>query len=70
MIIDDFLATGEALNALIDIVNQADAKVSGLGIGIEKGFQGGGDELRDKGYDVFSLAIIDKMDINGIEFRN
>ncbi len=71
LIIDDFLAVGSALNGLIDIVNQSGATVEGLGIAIEKGFQGGGDSLREKGYQLESLAIIDKLDSeNGIiEFR-
>lgn len=62
LIIDDFLAVGSALNGLIDIVNQSGATVEGLGIAIEKGFQGGGDTLREKGYHLESLAIVDKLD--------
>lgn len=71
LIIDDFLAVGSALNGLIDIVNQSGATVAGLGIAIEKGFQGGGDSLREKGYHLESLAIIDKLNAenNNIEFR-
>ncbi len=71
LIVDDFLAVGNALNGLIDIVEQSGATVEGLGIAIEKGFQGGGDALREKGYDLSSLAIVDKLDAeNGIiEFR-
>ena len=71
LIIDDFLAVGSALNGLIDIVNQSGATVEGLGIAIEKGFQGGGDKLREKGYQLESLAIVEKLDAeNGIiEFR-
>ncbi len=71
LIIDDFLAVGSALNGLIDIVNQSGATVAGLGIAIEKGFQGGGDSLREKGYHLESLAIIDKLDAenNTVEFR-
>ncbi len=71
LIIDDFLAVGSALNGLIDIVGQAGANVAGLGIAIEKGFQGGGDSLREKGYHLESLAIVDKLDgeNNIIEFR-
>ena len=62
---------GSALNGLIDIVNQSGATVEGLGIAIEKGFQGGGDALRKKGYHLESLAIVEKLDAeNGIiEFR-
>ncbi len=69
LLIDDFLANGEALNALIDIVNQAGATLKGIAVAIEKGFQGGGDKLRAKGIDLLSLAIVDKMDENGIVFR-
>lgn len=66
---DDFLANGEALSALIDIVKQAGAKSAGAAIAVEKGFQGGGDRLRANGLDVFSLAIVESMDENGITFR-
>ncbi len=69
LIIDDFMANGEATRGLIDIVKQAGATLVGVGIAIEKGFQGGGDDLRAKGIDVYSLAIIDKMGTDGIEFR-
>ncbi len=71
LIVDDFLAVGSALNGLIDIVEQSGATVEGLGIAIEKGFQGGGDKLREKGYQLESLAIVEKLDgENGtIEFR-
>ena len=62
LIVDDFLAKGNALNGLIDIVNQAGAKLAGCGIAIEKGFQGGGDKLRAQGIRVEPRAIIDKMD--------
>lgn len=61
LILDDFLANGNALQGLIDICNHAGAKVAGIGIAIEKGFQGGGDSLREAGYDVASLAIVDTM---------
>ncbi len=61
LIIDDFLANGAALSGLIDIVNQAGATVVGAGIVIEKGFQDGGKKLREKGYRIESLAIIDSM---------
>lgn len=62
LIMDDFLANGCAVKGLIDLVNQAEGIVEGVGICIEKGFQGGGDELRSEGIDVKSLAIIDQMD--------
>ena len=70
LIVDDFLAKGNALAGLIDIVSQAGAKLAGCAIAIEKGFQGGGDELRAKGIRVESLAIIDKMTEDSLEFRS
>ena len=69
LIVDDFLAMGNALNGLIDITGQAGAKLAGCAIAIEKGFQGGGDALRAKGIRVESLAIIDKMTDDSLEFR-
>lgn len=62
LIVDDFLAKGNALNGLIDIVNQSGAHLAGCGIAIEKAFQGGGDKLRAKGIRVESMAIIEDMD--------
>ena len=62
LIIDDFLANGYALQGLISLVDAADGTVEGLGIAIEKGFQEGGDRLRNLGYHLESLAIIDNMD--------
>ena len=62
IIVDDFLANGCALKGLIDICNQAGAKVEGIGIVIEKGFQDGGRAIREMGYKLESLAIIDYMD--------
>ena len=70
LIIDDFLANGEALCGLIDIVEQAGAEVVGCTCAIEKGFQGGGDKLRKAGYKIESLAVIEKMSPDEIEFRN
>ena len=69
LIVDDFLAMGNALNGLIDIVGQGGAKLAGCAIAIEKGFQGGGDALRAKGIRVESLAIIEKMTDDSLEFR-
>ncbi len=69
LILDDFLATGKAQLGLLDIARQAGATVAGIGIVIEKGFQGGGDHLRDAGYNLKSLAIIDEMSPDGIIFR-
>ena len=62
LIVDDFLANGCALQGLISIVDSADATVEGLGIAIEKGFQEGGYRLRNLGYRLESLAIVESMD--------
>ncbi len=62
LIVDDFLADGQASKALIDIVHQAGGQVVGLGIAIEKGQQQGGRMLREEGYHLESIAIIDSMD--------
>ena len=62
LIIDDFLANGCALQGLIAIAKEAGASVEGLGIVIEKGFQGGGDQLRNQGYHLESLAVVEAMD--------
>lgn len=62
LIVDDFLAKGNALIGLIDIVNQAGAKLAGCAIAIEKGYQGGGDKLRAQGIRVESMAIVEEMD--------
>ena len=70
LLVDDFLANGKALNGLIEIVGQSGASVVGAAIAIEKGFQGGGDSLREKGIRVESLAIIDEMSDSEIKFRN
>jgi len=70
LLIDDFLAVGNALNGLIDIVKQAKATLAGAAIAIEKGFQGGGDALRAKGIKVESLAIIESMQDGKIVYRN
>ncbi len=71
LIIDDFLANGCALQGLISIVESAGATVEGLGIAIEKGFQIGGKVIRNLGYRLESLAIVESMDAeNGtLEFR-
>lgn len=69
LIVDDFLANGQALNGMIEIVEKAGAKVAGCAVAIEKGFQKGGDDIRSKGYRVESLAIVEKMSDDGIAFR-
>ena len=68
LIIDDFLANGQALNGLIEVVESAGATVVGAGIAIEKAFQPGGDLIRSRGIRVESLARIAKMDDSSIEF--
>jgi len=72
LIVDDFLADGQAMGALVDIVHQAGAEVVGLAVAVEKGQQNGGKNLRAKGYQVESVAIIDSMDYETgkIVFRN
>lgn len=69
LLIDDFLATGQALLGLVDIVKQSGAQLAGCGIIIEKGFQEGGELVRKTGVRVESLAIIDSIDNNHIVFR-
>ena len=68
LIVDDFLADGKAVNALISITQQAGASVAGIGIGIEKGFQPGGRDLRAAGYKLRSLAIVESMQDGKIVF--
>ena len=69
LLVDDFLANGKALMGLTDLVRQAGAELVGAAIAIEKGFQGGGDALREKGVRVESLAVIESMSGDGIRFR-
>ena len=71
LIVDDFLADGEAAHALIDLVKQAGGEIAGIGIAIEKGQQKGGSLLRSEGFHVESLAIIESMDwqTQTIKFR-
>lgn len=70
LIVDDFLAVGKAMHGLLDVCKQAGAAVGGIGIAIEKGFQPGGAGLREQGYKLTSLAIVDEMDDSGhLRFR-
>ena len=69
LIIDDFMANGYAMRGLIDIVNKAGAELAGIGVAVEKGFQRGGDSLREEGYNIHSLAIIDEANEHHIRFR-
>ncbi len=62
LIVDDFLADGQAVHALIDLVHQAGGEVAGIGIAVEKGQQKGGRTLREEGYHLESIAIIEEMD--------
>lgn len=69
LIVDDFLANGEALRGLLEIVTQSGATLAGVGVAVEKGFQPGGERLRTQGYNVHSLAIIEEATEQGIRFR-
>lgn len=69
LIIDDFLANGKAVEGLIDIVNKAQCKLTGIGVVIEKGFQHGGKNIREKGLRLESLAIIDSIEDGKFTFR-
>ena len=70
LIIDDFMANGEAMRGLCDIVNAAGATLVGIGCAVEKGFQGGGDRLRAAGYNLKSLAIIESAEPGNVVFRD
>ena len=70
LLIDDFLANGCALLGLIDIVKKSGATLEGAGIVIEKGFQHGGQQIRDMGVRLESLAIIDSMTDDSLTFRD
>lgn len=69
LIIDDFLANGQALSGLIDIITQANAHLAGVGIVIEKSFQNGGKDLRSQGIRIESLAMIKSLENNKITFE-
>lgn len=70
LIIDDFLARGEAMRGLCDIVKSAGCELVGIGCAVEKGFQHGGDKLREAGINLKSLAILEKAEPDCIEFRD
>lgn len=70
LIIDDFMANGEAVRGLCDLVSQAGAELVGVGIAIEKGFQGGGDRLRGMGVNYHALAVIEHAEPGNITFRD
>lgn len=69
LVVDDFMANGEAMRGLCDIVEKAGAKLVGIGCAVEKGFQGGGDRLRAAGVNLKSLAIIESAEPGNIVFR-
>lgn len=70
LIIDDFLADGNASNAMIKMIEEAGSTVCGIGIAVEKGFQPGGKSLRERGYKLQSLAIVDSMKDGKLTFRH
>ena len=67
---DDFMANGEAMRGLCDIVDKAGAHLVGIGCAVEKGFQGGGDKLREAGVNLHSLAVIEHAEPGNIVFRD
>jgi xanthine phosphoribosyltransferase len=69
LIVDDFLSGTQEIRGLIGIVEQAGAVLAGIGVAVEKGFHGGGDQLRSEGYPLNSLVIIDKATDDGFIFR-
>lgn len=69
LVVDDFLANGEAMRGLCDIVEKAGAVLVGIGCAVEKGFQGGGDKLRKAGVNLRSLAVIESAEPGHIVFR-
>ena len=69
LVVDDFLANGEALRGVVEIIEQAGATLVGMGVAVEKGFQKGGRDLRARGVNLKSLAIIESADETGIVFR-
>ena len=70
LVVDDFMANGEAIRGVIEIIDQVGAELVGVAIAIEKGFQGGGDRLRARGVDVYSLAIVEHAEPGNIVFRD
>ena len=69
LIIDDFMARGEAVRGLCELVRQAQAALVGVGVAVEKGFQGGGDQLRAEGVNYHALAVIDRAETDHFIFR-
>ena len=69
LIVDDFLADGQAVHGMMEICRQLDCVICGVGIGVEKGFQDGGKHLREQGVDLCSLAIVDSIENGKITLR-
>lgn len=69
LIIDDFMANGNAMQGLVDLVHAAGATLEGIGIAVEKGFQGGGDRFRALGVPYHALAVIDRVEDGAFVFR-
>ena len=70
LIIDDFMAKGNAMQGLVDLVDAAGATLEGIGVAVEKGFQGGGDRFRQIGVPYKALAVIDRVDGTDLIFRD
>ncbi len=70
LLVDDFLASGNAFYGMLDLCGQVGAKIAGIASGVEKGYQGGGDKLRAAGYKVVSLAIVESMSDGKVTFRS
>ena len=70
LIIDDFMAKGNAMQGLVDLVHAAGATLEGIGVAVEKGFQGGGDRFRQMGVPYKALAVIDKVNGTELIFRD
>ena len=69
LIIDDFMARGEAVRGLCELVGESGAYLEGIGIAVEKGFQGGGDRIREMGINYHALAVIEDAEPGHITFR-
>lgn len=69
LIVDDFLANGEAVRGMMDLVKQAGCQLAGVAIAIEKGFQPGGQALRKEGVDLYALAVVDSIQDGHITLR-
>lgn len=69
LIVDDFLADGQAVNGMMELCHQQNCQVAGVAIGVEKGFQPGGQKLREAGINLLSLAIVDKIEDGNITLR-